>query len=495
MKCFPGSVVGLALIAGSVFAFPSCKRRAEAVKSDLSEAGYHLTPEDWFRASRGNDVAALKKFVSAGYATDTRNAQGDSALHAAAAGGAQGSADFLLNHKLTIDVRGASERTPLMAAVLADQTDTVRWLLRQGADPNLKDQEGFKPLMLAVREGKAGSVTELAAYDREDLDPALLLAALVGRVDVIDALTNFGASVYAKMEDGRTPLMVAAENGHQEAVTLLLELGSGRFTTDPDGKSAVDLATAAGHTDIAALISRQPLASELALDSTEEIAKSMDTFVDTAIAKSSPVRGSTQSTSVVKQAISVSIDGETLSSSVASTPPPGKATQAGGGDVFAMPPLVMRHYREKEIPVSIQSVQGETATVRIAAGAAPRQVKVKAGDTIPGTNLVVVRMLRRMEDSKVNLGQPSEISVVEVRDSSSGKTREWISGFPAAAHDPIALVEDAGTGKRYIASPGQHFKGADGAELLISDVRPNQMVIKDVASGAVRTIPLRGPRG
>jgi ankyrin repeat protein len=487
--------VSLVLIAGSLITFPSCKRRAEAVKSDLSEAGYHLTSEDWFRASRGNDVAALKKFDSAGYATDTRNLEGDSALHAAAAGGAQGSADFLLNHKLAIDVRGASERTPLMAAVLADQTDTVRWLLRQGADPNLKDKEGFKPLMLAVREGKAGSVGELAAYDREDLDPALLLAALVGRVDVIDALTNFGASVYARMEDGRTPLMVAAENGHQEAVTLLLDLGSGRFTTDPDGKTAADLATSAGHADIAAIISKQPLASELALDSTEEIAKSMDTLVDTAVAKSPPVGGTPKSTSAGKQATSVSIDGEKLSGPVASTPPPGKAIQAGGGDVFAMPPLVMRHYREKEIPVSIQSVQGETATLSISAGVTRRQMKVKAGDTIPGTNLVVVRMQRRMEDSKVNLGKPSEISVVEVRDGSSGKTREWISGFPAEAHDPIALVEDAGTGKRYIASPGQHFSGADGAEYLISDVRPNQMVIKDIASGAVRTIPLRGPRG
>jgi hypothetical protein len=100
-----------------------------------------------------------------------------------------------------------------------------------------------------------------------------------------------------------------------------------------------------------------------------------------------------------------------------------------------------------------------------------------------------------MEDSKVNLDKPSEISVVEVRDALSGETREWISNFPSEANDPTALVEDSATGKRYIASPGQRFKGADGAEYLISDVRPNQMVISNVASGAVRTIPLRGPRG
>ena len=213
---------------------PGCKRRGETVKSDLGDAGYKMTTEDWFRASRGNDVAALKKFSAGGFAADTRNADGDFALHAAAAAGAQGAADYLLNRGLAVDLRGGNERTPLMAAVMADQTVMVRWLLRQGADPKLKDKDGFRPLMLAVREGKPGAVGELAAYDRENLDPALLLAALVGRADVIDALTNFGASVYARMEDGRTPLMIAAENGHAEAVKLLLDIGASRFTTDPD---------------------------------------------------------------------------------------------------------------------------------------------------------------------------------------------------------------------------------------------------------------------
>jgi ankyrin repeat protein len=469
----------LALMAVSLAFLPACKRRGETVKSDLGEAGYKMTTEDWFRASRGNDVAALKKFSSGGFAADTRNADGDSALHAAAAAGAQASADYLLNRGLAVDLRGAAERTPLMAAVMADQTALVRWLLRQGADPKLKDKDGFRPLMLAVREGKPGSVAELAAYDREDLDPALLLAALVGREDVIDALTNFGASVYARMDDGRTPLMIAAENGHTEAVKLLLDIGSSRFTTDPDGRTAADIATAAGHPEIAALIARDPLPADLALDTPVEIAGSMDAFVDRAVMKSSG--------SASKLAASVPIEGETLGKPVASQTSP-------GDEPFPMPPLVMRHYQEKEVPIHVRTVQGETVTVTIA-GAAHRDVKLRSGDLIPGSKLVVVRVRRRMEDSKVNLGKPSEISVVEVRDSSTGKTREWIAGFPSNAHDPVALVEDSSTGKRYVATPGQHFKAENGSEYLIAEVRPNQMVIKDVASGAVRTIPLRGPRG
>ena len=468
------------VMLGLLVVLPGCKRRVETVKSDLGEAGYQLTAEDWFRASRANDVSALKKFVAGGFSADTRNEEGDSALHAAAAGGAQGSADYLLNRGLAIDLRGAADRTPLMAAVMADQTALVRWLLRQGADPKLKDKDGFRPLMLAVKEGKPGSVAELAAYDRENLDPALLLAALVGQVDVIDALTNFGASVYARMEDGRTPLMIAAENGHLEAVKLLLEIGASRFTTDPEGRTAADIATAASHPEIAALISRDPSPAELALDSPAEIAESIDALIDRAAAKSSTV--------APKRAAAIPIEGETLSSPVASS------SAIKSDESFPMPPLVMRHYWEKEVPIKIQTVQGETATVLVA-GAVPREMKLRAGDSIPGSNLVVVRVRRRMEDSKVNLGQQSEISIVEFRDGLTGKSREWISGLPSNAHDPVALVEDSVTGKHYIASPGQHFKGSDGAVYVISAVRPNQLVIKEVASGAVRTIPLRGPQG
>ena len=169
-----------------------------------------------------------------------------------------------------------------MAAVLADQTEMVRWLLRQGADPRLKDRDGFSPLMLAVRDGKSGPVAELAPYHRESLDSALLLAALVGQTEVIDTLTNYGASVYARMEDGRTPLMVAAQNGHTESVKLLLDIGASRFSTDGQGRSATDIATMAGHPEIAALIARDPLPGEIALESPEEIAQSMDTYVDAA---------------------------------------------------------------------------------------------------------------------------------------------------------------------------------------------------------------------
>lgn len=387
------------------------------------------------------------------------------------------------------------------------------------------------PIMLGVRDGKPGAVAELAPYNRDSLDPAILLASLVGQTEIIDTLTNYGASVYARMEDGRTPLMIAAENGHTESVKLLLDIGASRFSTDAEGRSATDLANAGGHAEIVALISRDPLPEELALESPAEIGRSMDAFVDAALADVPPateqdgIQGSTEDaiptlpdSPTPSPAPSRPIQGEVLSAAVEApevaavsspdatpsaptgsnpaspAPAAANASASPSRESFPLPPLVMRHYREREMPVQVRSVDGESATLAIA-GPTAREVIVSPGDTLPGSNLVVVRVQRRMEDSKLNLGQSTEVSVVEVRDTTTQTTREWISGVPSNAHDPVALVEDAATGQRYTATPGQRFTSADGSEFIVADVRPNQIIIEDAATGAVQTIPLRGPRG
>jgi ankyrin repeat protein len=504
-----------AVIAISLAGFSSCRKPSDTVKSDLGEVGYQLTAADWLRASATNDAAAMKKFVAGGFDVGTRDETGDSALHAAAFAGAKDAADFLMDRGLSVDLRGASERTPLMAAVAGDQTLMVRWLLRQGADPRLKDKDGFVPLMLAVRDGKSGAVEELAPYNRENLDPAILLASLVGQTEVIDTLTSYGASIYARMEDGRTPLMIAAENGHTESVKLLLDIGASRLSIDTEGRNAAELATSAGHPEIAALINRDPLPQELTLESPAEVAQSMDAFLNAALAEAPPgaadgqpadqaaIAPPTAGAAATPQPLrnpapAKPIQGEVLGSNPAATTadpttvdPP---AAAAGTDSPAIPNLVMRHYREREIPVQVRSVEGETAVLNIV-GTHSREVQVRSVENIPGSRLVVLRVQRRIENSKLNLGQAAEVAVVEVRDTATGTTREWISGLPASAHDPVALVEDATTGQRYTASPGQRFKSADGAEFIISDVRPNQLVIEEVATGTVQTIPLRGPRG
>jgi ankyrin repeat protein len=472
-----------------------CKSRQESAKQELQQSGYDLTPEALFRAAESDDVTVLGELLEHGLAVDTRNATGDTALHAAAVAGMKKSADFLLDRKLPVDVVGAEGRTPLMVAVLSGSPEMVRYLLSQKADPLLKDAAGNKALMLAVRAGRAEMVAELAPYDREKLDTALLVAALEGKAEVIDELTNYGASVYARMDDGRTPLMLAAENGQVEAVEMLIEIGANRFSMDDEGRIAADLAREAGHEQLAMRLAEAPGREEFGIEEPADLGAEMLAQVSEAAAEpaagapaedasalpwNKPVAGQGGGAFGALPGAPATLEGVVLEAPAAAAP----AAPAGAG------PLVMRAYRQKELPLRVESVQGEVATLRMSGGGVKQ---VAQGEAIPGTPLTIVRVERRVQDVKDAAGR-TEVSVVEVEDSTSGRRRELVSGLESTAHDPVALVEDAG-GRRYVAKAGQRFTGADGAEYVVIDVRPNQMVIENRTRAEVITVPLRGARG
>lgn len=496
----------------AVLLLASCRKEEEHVEDELQEAGYELTEEGWMRACAEGDARVVRRFLDAGFDVATRNDAGDTGAHAAAATGGDEVAKLLLDRGLEVDVRGESERTPLMAAVLGDQSSMVRWLLRQGADARLRDADGFSPLMLAVREGRAGAVEELASQSQDELDDALLLAALVGQDGVIDTLTSYGASVFARMNDGRTALMLAAENGHLEAAEMLVELGASRFSTSDDGRNAMDYASDAGHPDVQMVIERSSREVAMRLDAEEDLIQNMTDYVDL-VAGGATTRGSegepaaTREPTVLLEDAVVSMWRPSGGDSAAEARPDaggGAAAVGESGSVresapvdepaSAGPPLVMRHYQQRELPLKVMGVDGNTAILEMS-GSEIREVRVERGAVIPQTTVEVVRVGTRMERGKLNDGEPIEVAYVEVRDQRGGGNRTWISGEPASTHDPAALVEDAASGRRYLAMPGQRFRSEDGRAFVVSDVRPNQLVIIEEGTGAAHTLPLRGPRG
>jgi len=188
------------------------------------------------------------------------------------------------------------------------------------------------------------------------------------------------------------------------------------------------------------------------------------------------------------------LDGARVSNPVSRPTAETGSENASAGSAQEELPLVMRHFRQRELPVQVKEVSGEVASLRLA-GTEPREVDVRPGENIPGSRLLVVKVFSRTEVGKLNQGRPIEVGVVEVEDRDSGQRREWVAGRSASSHDPVALVEDAATGRRYIAKPGQKFFSDDGREFVVSDVRPSQLVIEETATGEVRTLRLRGPKG
>lgn len=110
----------------------------------------------------------------------------------------------LENNGANINVQdGPSGQTPLMAAVLRGNTETVKILLKKGADITIGEKDGYTPAHGAGFQGRAAIMKLLHQHG----------------IDVIDA----------KHTDGYAPLHRACwgrEQRHADTVEVLLEIGA-----------------------------------------------------------------------------------------------------------------------------------------------------------------------------------------------------------------------------------------------------------------------------
>ncbi|TYQ23469.1 ankyrin repeat domain-containing protein [Pseudanabaena sp. UWO310] len=171
----------------------------------------------------------------------------------------------------------------LIEAVRAKNISTVRELLAEGANPNLKD--GDETLL------------EIAEYDREiryalveagAWDNALrteMVMALDYGVEVVKILIEKGADVNVQTFSG-TPLSVAARKGDLEIVKILIEAGA-----DVDDKAPLNCALEVGHFQVAL----QLLASGASPNST-------DTFHSTPAIALASAQGGTEVVKALVQA-------------------------------------------------------------------------------------------------------------------------------------------------------------------------------------------------
>ncbi|MGE3277857.1 MAG: ankyrin repeat domain-containing protein [Vicinamibacterales bacterium] len=123
--------------------------------------------------------------------------------------------------------------SPVADAAMLNDAETVRTLLKDGADVNDAQGDGMTALHWAAMKGNPELVDMLLyaganvkATTRLGSYTPLHMAAKIGNGRVIQALLKAGAQVDEPTATGATPLMLAAASGDVPAVQALLDAGA-----------------------------------------------------------------------------------------------------------------------------------------------------------------------------------------------------------------------------------------------------------------------------
>ena len=103
--------------------------------------------------------------------------------------------EFALNNGCPVDIKDRFYKTALMHAAAAGQADTVKYLLKHKADPNMTDNMKWTPLHHAVSSGG---------------------------LSVAKLLVEAGADIHAKTQNGATVLMRAAQVNKQHLLVKMI---------------------------------------------------------------------------------------------------------------------------------------------------------------------------------------------------------------------------------------------------------------------------------
>jgi len=153
-------------------------------------------------------------------------------LISAASRGDTVSIAWLLRNGAEVDVKAADNMTPLIYATANDKLPAARLLLDCGADPNIKSALGETPLIIAAKNDDI-ELAELLIRDSADVNlkdrfgaTAIHYASLYGYYYMTDMLLYYDANISGGSNDGTTPLLAAACAGNADIADLLLQNGA-----------------------------------------------------------------------------------------------------------------------------------------------------------------------------------------------------------------------------------------------------------------------------
>jgi len=164
--------------------------------------------KEWFTAAKNGDIKTLGKLLNDGHPIDTKTtkrggkyrcATGSTALHLASRWGKTETVQWLVKNGADINATDKHRKTPLRKAAQAGHTKTVACLVDHGADLNAADNKGNTPLLAATK---------------------------MLHTKTVACLVEHGADSNAANHSGTTPLHWAVWRRHTKIACFLAEHGA-----------------------------------------------------------------------------------------------------------------------------------------------------------------------------------------------------------------------------------------------------------------------------
>lgn len=141
--------------------------------------------------------------------------------------------------------------TALMLATHAGNTEEVLRLIKEGADPDVRNKRGGTALMIAVHEGHDDVVKVLlengANPDQQGTEyryTALMYAVSEQNENIVKYILDAEPNLGLRDASGFTALHMAILSGNAKIVDMLMEAGADPLILDGAKRSSLDLASA-----------------------------------------------------------------------------------------------------------------------------------------------------------------------------------------------------------------------------------------------------------
>ncbi|NXC19388.1 ANR16 protein, partial [Corythaeola cristata] len=184
------------------------------------------------RAARHGHRDVLHYLVEVlGMDVEVSNSDYKRPLHEAASMGHEECVSYLLERGASVDCLKKADWTPLMMACTRQNLEVIKALVEHGANPLLKNKDGWNCFHIASREGHPQVIQYLLAVSPGSWDTEstikrtpLHTAAMHGCFDVVELLLErCQYEPDSRDKCGVTPFMDAIQNGHVNIARLLLE--------------------------------------------------------------------------------------------------------------------------------------------------------------------------------------------------------------------------------------------------------------------------------